>query len=89
MRFSEMRNKELIDLMSGNRLGLIGDADLVIDADTGKIISLVVPERGGGLGLFWRPRETTVPWFAVKKIGPDLVIVELPGGGRLERDAKP
>ncbi|MGE5561359.1 MAG: YlmC/YmxH family sporulation protein [Chloroflexota bacterium] len=77
---SELRNKELIDLSSGNRLGLIGEADLVIDQESGKIISLVMPERGGGFSLFGRARETTVPWYAIKKIGADLVIVDLPGG---------
>lgn len=90
MRFSELRSKELIDLSSGNRLGLIGDADLVIDQDSGKIVSLVMPERGGGFRLLSRARETSVPWFALKKIGTDLVIVDLPGiaPARSDRDER-
>lgn len=78
MRISELRNKELIDLTSGNRLGAIGDADLVVDERDGSIISLIMPDRtAGGFTLFSRARELSVPWGAVKKIGPEVVIVVL------------
>lgn len=89
MRFSELRSKELIDLGSGNRLGLIGEADLAIDEASGKIVSLIMPERGGGFRLFNRARETSVPWFALKKIGSDLVIVDLPGASQTQSDRDP
>lgn len=87
MRISELRNKELIDLASGNRLGAIGDADLVVDELDGRIVSMIMPDRsGGGFTIFSRVRELSVPWTAVRKIGPDIVIVELePGHGGSDR----
>jgi YlmC/YmxH family sporulation protein len=87
MRISELRNKELIDLTSGNRLGAIGDADLVVDERDGSIVSLIMPDRtAGGFTLFSRSRELSVPWGAVKKIGPEVVIVVLSPDRDRDRD---
>ncbi|MEW6723683.1 MAG: YlmC/YmxH family sporulation protein [Bacillota bacterium] len=74
MRFGELRSKEIVNLATGDRLGTVGEAELVIDEQSGRILSLVIRERRG---LFARPHEQTVPWRAVKRIGPDLVILNL------------
>ncbi len=70
-----MRTREIINLADGARLGPVGDADMLFDPDTGQIIALLVPasERDG----LFRRRFLTVPWASVKKIGPDVVIVDI------------
>lgn len=75
MRFSELATKEIINLANGGRLGALGDTDLVIDPNTGKIQSIVIPVRGR-----FQPRQgtpTDIAWSAIRRIGPEVLIVDL------------
>lgn len=75
MRLSKIRKKELVNLFDGARLGMLGDADLVINPKTGKIIAIEVVQLSV---LGFRDKEpVTIPWSAVKKIGSDMIIVEV------------
>ncbi|NMB11961.1 MAG: YlmC/YmxH family sporulation protein [Firmicutes bacterium] len=73
MRFSDLAGKEIISIDEGARLGVISETDLVIDVDTGVIHSLIVPNRG----TFFRRRTLVIPFHGIKKIGHDLIIVDL------------
>lgn len=78
MRLLELGQKEIVNLNNGGRLGLIADSDFLIDEETGKIISLLVPEKRLGfriLGL--ESNGTEIPWNAIRKIGYDMIIIEL------------
>jgi sporulation protein YlmC with PRC-barrel domain len=37
MRWSEFSDKEIIDLYNGERLGIMGNADLTVHPETGRI----------------------------------------------------
>jgi YlmC/YmxH family sporulation protein len=74
MRFSQLANKEIINLLTGARLGVVGDSDLVVDPQTGQIEKLILPQRSR-LG---RPTGITeIAWSAVRRVGPEVLIVEL------------
>ncbi|MGI6567042.1 MAG: YlmC/YmxH family sporulation protein [Firmicutes bacterium] len=73
MRFSELAGKEVISIDEGARLGIISETDLVIDTESGIIRSLIVPNRG----TFLRRRTLVIPFHGIKKIGHDLIIVDL------------
>ncbi|NLN14863.1 MAG: YlmC/YmxH family sporulation protein [Tissierellia bacterium] len=78
MRLSELGDKEIINLNNGARLGLLNEADIIFDEETGKIKSLVAPEKRLSfklLGLESNGME--IPWSAIRKIGYDMIIVEL------------
>ena len=45
MRFSELGGKEIVNLYDGERLGVIGGSDLVIDEDSGSIVFLLIPRK--------------------------------------------
>lgn len=76
MRLSQLSGKEIIDLENGERLGMVGQADLVINEDTGLIEAIILPEVS--FFGFKRKREAiTIPWQAVRKIGPEMMIIEL------------
>lgn len=78
MRLSEMEGKEIINIADGEKLGVVGDSDLSFDEGTGEITAIILPEKGGLLqNLFSDRREVIVPWTAVKRIGPEVIIVEL------------
>lgn len=76
MKFSELAGKEIINTFDGSRLGLLGDSDLVINPRTGKIISLVILKRGL-LGRLRGDAETSLSWQTVKKIGQDMIIIDV------------
>jgi YlmC/YmxH family sporulation protein len=74
MRLSEFSGKEIIGLDTGERMGVIGQSDLEINAATGEITAIILPESS-----FWgwgkRKEEVVIPWNAIVKIGPDMIIV--------------
>ncbi|WP_236911926.1 YlmC/YmxH family sporulation protein [Clostridium sp. Cult1] len=74
---SELGGKEIINLNNGQRLGIIADSDIIVDKKTGKIITLLVPERKLQLRLFGENTEIEIPWDTIRKIGNDMIIVEL------------
>ncbi len=77
MELSRLSRKEIINLYDGSRLGYVGEADLVIDAATGAIKSMVITPRAVGLKMSRGIRELVVPWEAVRKIGDEVMIVEI------------
>ncbi|MCX7779330.1 MAG: YlmC/YmxH family sporulation protein [Negativicutes bacterium] len=77
MRLSDLAGKEIINLGDGGRLGVLDDCDLCFDAKSGKIDSILLPARGGLFHLFSDSRSSVVPWPAVKRIGDEVIIVDL------------
>lgn len=77
MLFSDLMGKEVVNLLDGARLGVVGDSDLVINAPTGQIESIILPARGRLLSFFGDVQDLVIPWEAVRKIGSEVIIVEL------------
>lgn len=82
MRLSEMSGKEIIDLNNGERLGMVGQADLVINEHTGIIDSMILPSTSF-LSIGKKREEIVIPWLAIRKIGPEMMIIELQQRGRV------
>jgi YlmC/YmxH family sporulation protein len=76
MEMSRLSKKEIINLHDGSRLGYVGDSDLVIDAGTGKIESIILFPRGQALKNR-AARELVIPWNAIKRIGDEVLIVDM------------
>jgi YlmC/YmxH family sporulation protein len=77
MLLSELGGKEIVNLNNGERLGIIADSDIVVDEKTGKIITLLVPERKLQFKLFKENEDIEIPWHTIRKIGNDMIIIEL------------
>lgn len=77
MLLSDFVGKEIVNLLDGARLGVVGDSDLVINVPTGEIESIVLPNRGRLLSIFGEVQDLVIPWEAVRKIGSEVIIVEL------------
>jgi len=77
MLLSELGGKEIVNLNNGERLGVIADSDIIVDEKTGKIISLLIPERRFQLKLFGNNQEIEIPWDSIRKIGQDMIIIEV------------
>lgn len=75
-RTSELREREVVNVLDGRRLGLA--SDLEIEADTGKIKAIVVPGPGKFLWVFGKNDDFVIPWDKIIKIGVDVILVEAP-----------
>lgn len=78
MLLSDLAGKEIINLYDGAKLGLVGDADLAVSA-SGRIEAIILSSRSGIGGFFGgeRDRELVIPWPAIKKVGSEVIIVDL------------
>ena len=77
MSFSEIRRKDVINIVDGRKLGR--PIDLVLNGSA-CAEALVVPGRSGGLlGFLRQDREgCVIPWGRVRRIGDDVILVEVP-----------
>ena len=75
-RFSEIRDKEVVHVCEGTRLGY--PADCCIDVETGRLTALIVPGPCRFLGLFGRDSDYVIPWACIRRIGEDIILVDGP-----------
>ena len=73
--FSELSKKEVINICDGARLGHVCDMEL--DACSGTILSLVVPGQLRLFGLLRSEDACIIPFCRIKKIGEDVILVEI------------
>lgn len=71
MQLSDLQTKEIIDVSSGKRMGII--IDVIIDVN-GKIKSLVLQEKR--LKKFSVKEENEVTWEEIVKIGDDIILID-------------
>lgn len=70
----DLREKEVINLCDGARLGC--PSDFEFETCDGKITALVLTRPGGFLG-FGRCQELRIPWDRIECIGEDAILVRL------------
>lgn len=70
---ADMRNKEVINLQDGTRLGFVGDVE--IDTETAKLMTIIIYGRSRFFGLLGRTDDMTVPWENVDVIGDETILV--------------
>jgi YlmC/YmxH family sporulation protein len=75
IRASDLSTRDVINTVDGRRLGNIVDVE--IDLTSGKIVAVVVPGQAKVLGILGRADDYVVPWENVKKIGEDVILVEI------------
>ncbi len=75
MKISELRCKEVICVGDGRRLGFVSDAE--VEIPEGVVRTLIVPGPCRFLGLFGRKDDFIIPWCAIKRIGPDIILVDI------------
>ncbi len=73
MNLSDLQRKDMVSLINGKRLGRIVDAKM---DENGLIEYFVVASRRSL--FFWKsPEEVNVPITNMKKIGLDVILVDL------------
>ena len=72
---SDFRTKEVINVRDGRRLGNI--IDMEFNLSEGKITAIVVPGASRFLGLLKEEDDVVIPWERIKKIGDDVILVDV------------
>ena len=74
-KFSDLQEKEVINICDGSRLGYVSDLELELPA--GRIVSLLIPTESERWNFFCRQKMLYVPWRCIKRIGQDIFLVEV------------
>ena len=77
MRLSKLAGKEIINMHDGGRLGVVAETDLVIEQESGQLESIIIPNHGNFFSIFNDEKYLFIPWQAIKKIGSEVIIVDL------------
>ena len=87
VKFTQLQCKEVICLSNGQRLGFV--SDVLVEMPEGKVSAIVVPGPCKVLGVAGRQEDFVIPWGAVCRIGPDIVLVDTkPEECRVRRSRK-
>ena len=68
------KQKEVINLNDGKRLGYVQDVEA--NFETGEITAIIVP----GSSKFFsvgNKNDIVIPWNKIKRIGEDIILVEI------------
>lgn len=76
MRLSELTGKEVINLHDGAKIGMVNECELVFDPKSGEVKGMIVPNKGF-FNFLNDNHATHIPWEAIKRIGDEVIIVEI------------
>ena len=71
--FTELKNKNVINLCDGSSLGCICDIEL--NTCTGSVTAIVLPGNGLLASLSAKNR-IVIPWCDIERIGKDTILVK-------------
>ena len=74
VKFTQLQCKEVICVSDGRRLGFI--TDVQVEVPEGRVCAIVVPGPCRFGGVFGRNDDYIIPWSCIKRIGPDIVLVD-------------
>lgn len=84
LKSSDLKMKEVINVIDGKRMGNI--TDIEIDVESGRLTAIVVPGLGRFLGIFGRNEDVVIPWDKINKIGMDVILVETGSFGEFKHE---
>ncbi len=73
LTFNMLKDKEVISVTDGRRLGYI--IDMEIDS-CGKILSIILPPPGKYFTIFSGKDNCRIPWECIERIGNDIILVK-------------
>ena len=75
---TDMREKEVINLKDGCRLGNVCDVEF--DTCTGCITAIIICGRQGFFGTFGKTEDIKIDWCSIEVIGDDTILVKNDSG---------
>jgi len=81
----DLRNKEVINIYDGKSLGFVYDIE--INLEKGVIEGIIVPAQKSFFSFFgWRDDDYVIKWKDIKRIGDDVILVDVAGVLELDDD---
>lgn len=74
MRLSDLQNKTIINLIDGKNIGNIIDLEI---NDDGTPVGLVVEKHKFLISSLTSKKELLIKWEQIKKIGEDVILVNI------------
>ena len=74
LTFCELREKEIVNVADGRRLGRITDLALSCN---GRVLGFMAPGDKSALKAFGGKNAVFIPWQNISKIGDDVILVNL------------
>ncbi len=74
MKISELQDKTVINILDGKNLGNIVDLEIDIN---GKVLNFTTLPKRHIFRMFLSNKETTFKMEDIKKIGEDVILVEI------------
>lgn len=71
MRLSDLQNKDVVDISSGDKVGNVIDAEI---SNQGTIMKIIINDKKGFFNLM-KSEEVSIPWTMIRKIGSDVILV--------------
>lgn len=75
VKLSEMKQKEVINIGNGSRIGII--YDFKVDLENGVVTAIVIPGPGKILGVFGKDNDLVVDWNNIVRIGTDIILIDI------------
>ncbi len=75
LKLTEIREKEVINLYNGQRLGYVYDFE--VDLEKGCLSGIILPGEGKMLSLFTKTNDIFIEWNQIIKIGVDMILVNI------------
>ena len=74
VKTSDFKQKEVINLIDGKRLGFIYDVE--INLKTGNVESIIIPSPGRFWNFFKSEDDYIIPWADIETVGDDVILVK-------------
>lgn len=74
-RTLDLKRKEVINVTDGRRMGFVSDVD--INLEDGRIDAIILPGPAKIFGIIGKDNEVTIQWDSIKKIGEDIILVDM------------
>ncbi|MFB1049524.1 YlmC/YmxH family sporulation protein [Paraliobacillus sp. JSM ZJ581] len=74
MRYRDLSSKEIVDIQTGTRLGILGQTDIELDEKTGEIVAFIIPNYSW-FGMKKEDENLRILWSDIEKIGEDMIMI--------------
>ncbi len=74
MRLSDLQDKDIVNVLDGRKIGNIIDVSI---SENGSMIGLIVEKNKFFSSFFSGNGEVEITWNHIKKIGEDVILVEM------------
>ena len=73
MRLSDLQNKDVVDILTGEKVGNVIDVE--ISNDTGNSLKMIIHDKKGLISMLRGGDEVSITWSQIKKIGTDVILI--------------